>query len=623
MPILRRLFFNHFFYSTLCCIIILLSSVANATVISLNMLNNANEGLNDNTPVAAIGGNTATTLGQQRQNVIHFAARLLEQVIDSAIPIVIDVEFDSLSCSANAATLGLGGPSTVHFGNGASNYPFANTYYVQALANSITGSDLSSSSDISLTFNSAIDNNPNCLNNRNWYYGLDGGASAQDIDFLSTVLHETLHGLGFLTLANVSTGSRFNNRDDIFMRMLEDHSEGKTWQQMTNTERATSATDNPDLHWVGNNVQANLGTLTAGINQSHMQMHAPSTLNDGSSVSHFSTSASPFELMEPSLTQAANSIGLAKALLQDIGWTTSNADSPIISEVDTVEIINANPTTIDIALLDNDTTITAVTASANSSNTAIIENSGINITGNQRLRQVTITPISGASGSVNITITATDGSNSNNQVFQVNVVSNLTPSIAINSPEDGSTILTSSQSLSATANDDEDGDISANIIWTSSLDGAVGNGANITTTLSDGNHLITASITDSTNNTETAEITVIVNALSDDDNDGLNNSLEIFLGTDPFDSDSDDDFSSDFEEVNRDGDPSNYNPGTDTDPNNEDTDGDGLKDGLDLNPLTADLAEGNIPLLPYWAIGILTALIFITARKKLKHTVRI
>ncbi|MGB1192394.1 MAG: hypothetical protein ACPG3T_05685, partial [Pseudomonadales bacterium] len=74
----------------LCSIILCLSSLSYATSISLNMLNDENVGLNDNTAVTAIGGNTGTTLGQQRQNVIHFAARLLEQVIDSNIPIVID-----------------------------------------------------------------------------------------------------------------------------------------------------------------------------------------------------------------------------------------------------------------------------------------------------------------------------------------------------------------------------------------------------------------------------------------------------------------------------------------------------------------------------------------------------
>jgi len=617
MSILRRLFSHSFFCRVLCCISVSLSLPIHATSISLNILDGANEGLNDDTVAAPIGGNIGVTLGEQRQNVILFAARLLEQVIDSSIPITIDAEFDSLSCNASAATLGYGGPSTNHFGNSGSSYPFANTYYPQALANSINGFDLNTArSDMTLSFNSDIDNNNNCLDNRNWYYGLDGGASIQDIDFLSVVLHEILHGIGFSTLTNRSTGQRLNNRDDIFIRMLEDHSTGLTWQQMTDAERAASATSDPDLHWIGSNVQANITNLNAGTSQGHVKMHAPSIFNAGS-VSHFSLSAEPFELMEPFIGQGTDSIGLAKALLQDIGWTTSVGDKPIIADIGNVEIINSSPTQIDFSVLDNDTDIAAVNMSASSSDTSIIENSGISFIGNQRLRQVIVTPIPGASGTVNITLTATDGSNSNSQIFQVNVVSNLTPSISITSPATNDTILTNTQSFTASANDPEDGDISSSVIWSSSIDGVFASGAAIAATLSDGNHIITASITDSTSNTETFGINITINALSDDDNDGLNNSTEIFLGTDPFDSDTDNDYSSDFEEVNRDGNPNNYSEGVDSDPNNPDTDGDGYQDGFDANPLSVDPPEGNIPLLPYWATGILIALFLLTARKKL------
>ena len=205
--------------------------------------------------------------------------------------------------------------------------------------------------------------------------------------------------------------------------------------------------------------------------------------------------------MEPFIGQGTDSIGLAKALLQDIGWTTSVDDKPIIADIGDVEIINSSPTQIDFALLDNDTDIAAVNMSASSSNTSIIENNGITFIGNQRLRQVIVTPISGASGTVNITLTASDGTNSNNQTFQVNVVSNLTPSISISSPATNDTILTDTQSFTASANDPEDGNISSNVIWSSSIDGVFANGATIASTLSDGNHIITASITDSTSNT--------------------------------------------------------------------------------------------------------------------------
>ena len=595
-----------------------LSNNSVATTISLNIIDAANEGLNDNTAAAPVGGNPGVSIGEQRQIVFEFASRLLENIINSPVTITINAQFNPLFCSASAGTLGSGGPATVHFDNPPFNpFPLANTYYVQALANSYEGFDLSGTNDINMTFNSDIDNNSSCLNNRNWYYGLDGNNGALDIDFLSTVLHEMLHGLGFISIGDPSTGIRFMGRDDVFMRSLEDHSLGQTWNQLSDAERQASAIDDPDLHWIGANVLADSGVLAAGINQGHVRMHAPSTLNPAGSVSHFSSSVSPFELMEPNLTSSVDSIGLAKSLLKDIGWTTFASDAPIVSPIAPMTILNAASTSIGFAFMDNDTATAAMLVTATSSNTAIIDNSGLVLSGTGRLRQIAITPELGMSGMVDITITVNDGANIDTSVFQVTVVSNLPPSIHINLPADGNSYLTSQQNLIGTANDPEDGNISGDIIWTSSIDGVIGNGSNINPFLSDGNHLITASVTDSTANTEMDSINISIAALADNDNDGLNNETEILLGTNPFDSDSDNDFLSDFDEVNLDGDPSNYTVGIDSNPNNDDTDGDGYKDGLDFNPLTVDPPEVNVPLLPAGAAFALVILMGLIANRRI------
>ena len=63
----------------------------------------------------------------------------------------------------------------------------------------------------------------------------------------------------------------------------------------------------------------------------------------------------------------------------------------------------------------------------------------------------------------------------------------------------------------------------------------------------------------------------------DSDGDGLLDTVEATLGTDPNDDDSDDDGLLDgTEDANQDG---VYDPSTETDPNTFDTDGDGLGDG--------------------------------------------
>jgi glucose/arabinose dehydrogenase len=90
-------------------------------------------------------------------------------------------------------------------------------------------------------------------------------------------------------------------------------------------------------------------------------------------------------------------------------------------------------------------------------------------------------------------------------------VANLAPTVTITDPADGlETNTATTVNLIATATDPEDGNIAANLEWTSSLDGLLGNGASIATTLTQGSHTITASATDSGGETDSNAITVTV-----------------------------------------------------------------------------------------------------------------
>ena len=85
------------------------------------------------------------------------------------------------------------------------------------------------------------------------------------------------------------------------------------------------------------------------------------------------------------------------------------------------------------------------------------------------------------------------------------------PVVSMTSPSDGATSGTGAMILfEGAANDTEDGDISASLTWTSSINGSIGTGASFSTTLSDGDHTITASVTDSGGMTssDTTNITV-------------------------------------------------------------------------------------------------------------------
>jgi hypothetical protein len=82
----------------------------------------------------------------------------------------------------------------------------------------------------------------------------------------------------------------------------------------------------------------------------------------------------------------------------------------------------------------------------------------------------------------------------------------------------------------------------------------------------------------------------------DTDQDGLPDSFEADIGTDPLLADSDADGLTDYEEVAWDRDVSGYEPGGDTDPLNSDTDGDGVNDGDEVAAGTDPLDNTSYPV---------------------------
>jgi Bacterial pre-peptidase C-terminal domain len=76
---------------------------------------------------------------------------------------------------------------------------------------------------------------------------------------------------------------------------------------------------------------------------------------------------------------------------------------------------------------------------------------------------------------------------------------NTAPTVTISSPAAGASFVQgTSVSFAGSATDTQDGTISANLSWSSSINGAIGTGASFSTsTLSVGSHTITASVTDS------------------------------------------------------------------------------------------------------------------------------
>jgi hypothetical protein len=87
------------------------------------------------------------------------------------------------------------------------------------------------------------------------------------------------------------------------------------------------------------------------------------------------------------------------------------------------------------------------------------------------------------------------------------------PAVAITSPANGASFPSgASVTLSGTAEDLEQGSIASRLAWTSSRDGELGTGASLSRVLSGGFHVLTASVTDETGLTGSAQISVTVSA---------------------------------------------------------------------------------------------------------------
>src|ERR1043165_3137223 len=208
----------------------------------------AGVGFNDPTPATPVGGNSGTTLGQQRLMAFQTAASIWGAALNSGPTITVHATWEALTCTSNSAVLGSAGAATLR--RDFASAPFAGTWYSAALGNALSGTDSNpAGAEITAHFNINL-GNTGCLDGTHWYLGLDGNHGS-DEDLVTVLMHEFGHGLGFQSYVNVSTGTLNSGFPGIFDRFLFDNTTNKTWVQMTDAERMASAINKNNLVWIG------------------------------------------------------------------------------------------------------------------------------------------------------------------------------------------------------------------------------------------------------------------------------------------------------------------------------------------------------------------------------------
>ena len=208
-------------------------------------LNAPGVGFNDPTPAAPVGGNTGTTLGEQRLIAFQHAASIWSARLNSDVPIRIRAQFTSLAPNV----LGSAGPVLY--------FRIFQMHRLPALG--IT-------SRLPIVWRELIefsarfrgdDINANFSTNFNFYLGLDANHGAQ-VDLVAVLLHEFAHGLGFSQNASLTTGALLGGFPDAYNSRLLDTTTGLYWSQMTNAQRVVSATSFGRVVWDG-------AFVTAGV----------------------------------------------------------------------------------------------------------------------------------------------------------------------------------------------------------------------------------------------------------------------------------------------------------------------------------------------------------------------
>ncbi|NJN34715.1 MAG: T9SS type A sorting domain-containing protein [Saprospiraceae bacterium] len=268
----------------------------------------------------------------EAQAAFQAAVNIWQSLLSSTQTIRINANFSELGTNV----LGRAGATTFQLLTDGVD----NTWYPVALAESLLNTNLNSNdADIEATFSS---------NFSNFYFGLDGDVPAGKIDFLTVVLHEIGHGVGFLGSArSVVTAGSFNSPcvntvgsscwgftinnvtyPTSFDRFVKNGSGVSNTDLISFTNPSSTILDflqSGNVFFHGSNVKSANSNAAA-------KLYAPSTYAAGSSYSHFDETlyptGSPNGLMTPSLAarDVQRSPGqLGCALLKDIGWVVTSA----------------------------------------------------------------------------------------------------------------------------------------------------------------------------------------------------------------------------------------------------------------------------------------------------------
>jgi hypothetical protein len=252
---------------------------------------------------------------EEAKRAFQYAVSIWESLINSPVPINVEAHWEPLSGNVMAQ-----GRPSVFFSN-FNGTLLRDTYYPVALAEKLSKKELNAGNpDIICQFNSNI----------KWYFGTDGNTPSDRYDFVSSVLHEITHGLGFSGFLKGADGKGFfnntNNLPSIYDLYIFNHQNQKI------ADKSLFKSPSTELHrqLTSDNLKFCQASSSNQFNTIDW-VFAPSVWSDGSSIYHLKGYAYGEEnsLMTPTARkgEAIHDPGeITLNILAEIGWSSVKFD---------------------------------------------------------------------------------------------------------------------------------------------------------------------------------------------------------------------------------------------------------------------------------------------------------
>jgi len=262
------------------------------------------------------------------QTAFDYAATIWESLITSPVDIVVDATWEPLGFGV------LGSAGAENYYRDFPNAPLAGTWYPTALANKLAGIDLDTyygtpAVEIQARFNSTFSD---------WYLGTDGNPGSQ-VDFVSVVLHELGHGLGFSGSMRIgspfcSPGNGCWGRGSGYPFMYDRFAVNGSGQYLI----SGFVNNSPELaaQLTSGNIYFNGPNAMKANGNANVKLYAPGTFSAGSSYSHLDEvfNGTPHALMTYSIGSGEsihNPGSVTLCMFKDMGWTVTVSGASVAS----------------------------------------------------------------------------------------------------------------------------------------------------------------------------------------------------------------------------------------------------------------------------------------------------